>query len=140
VFGVSTVWAVVISLSVGLLAAWIALVIALLSIRPEDSILKEALRILPDTLRLLRRIAADPLVPTGVRARIYALFVYLAIPIDLIPDFLPVIGYADDAILIAMVLRSVVHRTGPETVHRHWPGTDEGLAALRRIASLPTIP
>ncbi|MDP9226182.1 MAG: DUF1232 domain-containing protein, partial [Actinomycetota bacterium] len=112
--GLSTIWGVLISIGIGLLVAWTILVLVLLSVRPEDSLLKEALRILPDTLRLLRRIAADRLVPRGVRVRLYLLFVYLAIPIDLIPDFLPVIGYADDAILIAAVLRSVVRRAGPE--------------------------
>jgi uncharacterized membrane protein YkvA (DUF1232 family) len=48
-----------------------------------------------------------------------------------------VLGYADDALLVALVLRSVVRRAGPEAVSRNWPGTPEGLAALRRLARLP---
>jgi uncharacterized membrane protein YkvA (DUF1232 family) len=138
VLGLATVWNVLIAMGGALLVAWIALVITLLALRPEGSILKEALRILPDTLRLLRRIAADRTVPTEVRIRLYALFVYLASPIDLIPDFIPVIGYADDAVIVAAVLRSVVRRAGAETIRRHWPGTDEGLATLSRIARLPS--
>ena len=57
-------------------------------------------------------------------------------PIDLVPDFLPVIGYADDAIIVAIGLRSVVRATGPEVIAAHWPGTDAGLAVLHRLAGL----
>lgn len=61
-------------------------------------------------------------------------------PFDLIPDFIPVIGYADDAIIVAAVLRSVVRRAGADAVRRHWPGTQDGLAALWRAAGLPGSP
>jgi uncharacterized membrane protein YkvA (DUF1232 family) len=133
----ATIWNVLIAIGCGLVVAWIGLVITLLVLRPEGSVLKDALRILPDTVRLLRRIGADRTVPKGVRLRLYLLFVYLASPIDLIPDFLPVIGYADDAVIVAAVLRSVVRRAGTDTIRRHWPGTEEGLATLSRIAGLP---
>jgi uncharacterized membrane protein YkvA (DUF1232 family) len=63
--------------------------------------------------------------------------VYLASPIDLVPDFIPVIGYADVAILIALTLRSVVRRAGPSALDRHWPGSPAGLAALRQLLALP---
>jgi uncharacterized membrane protein YkvA (DUF1232 family) len=86
---------------------------------------------------LVRRLAADRSVPRGVRIRLYALLVYLVSPIDLIPDVVPVIGFLDDAVVVAVILRSVVHRAGAETVRRHWPGTEEGLATLSRIAGLP---
>ena len=57
-------------------------------------------------------------------------------PFDLVPDFIPVLGYADDAIIVAATLRSVIRRTGPETLARHWPGTSDGLAAVTRLARL----
>jgi len=57
-------------------------------------------------------------------------------PIDLVPDFVPVIGYADDAIAVGLVLRSVVRRAGPGPVSRHWPGTPDGLAAVYRLAGV----
>jgi uncharacterized membrane protein YkvA (DUF1232 family) len=133
----ATIWNVLIATGCGLVVAWIALVITLRVLRPEGSVLKDALRLLPDTVRLLRRIGADRTVPKGVRLRLYLLFVYLASPIDLIPDFLPVIGYADDAVIVAAVLRLVVRRAGSDTIRRHWPGTEEGLATLSRIAGLP---
>jgi uncharacterized membrane protein YkvA (DUF1232 family) len=137
VFGLAGVGSVLIAVAAALLIAWVGLVVMLLAFRPKGSVLKEAFRILPDTVRLLRRIAADRTVPRRVRIRIYALLAYLAFPIDLIPDFLPVVGYADDAVIVAAVLRSVTRRAGADTIRRHWVGTDEGLVALSRIAGLP---
>ena len=91
------------------------------------------MRLLPDLVRLLRRLAADGSLPRGVRLRLWFLLGYLALPIDFVPDFIPVLGYADDAIVVALVLRSVVRRAGAEAIVRHWPGTPEGLAALQRL-------
>ena len=129
-------WDLLIALGAGILAGWLALIIALVLIRPKGSLLAEAVRLLPDLLRLLRRLAADSKLPRGVRARLALLMVYLALPIDLVPDFLPVIGYADDAIIVAFVLRSVVRRAGIEAVRAHWPGTESGFAALARLTGL----
>lgn len=130
-------WEVLIGVVVAVLACWLALVVALLLIRPKGSLLAEAVRILPDLLRLLRRLGADDSLPRGVRVRLTLLLVYLAIPIDLVPDFIPVLGYADDAIIVAAVLRGVVRRAGIDAVRRHWPGTDDGFAALCRLTGLP---
>jgi uncharacterized membrane protein YkvA (DUF1232 family) len=66
------------------------------------------------------------------------LMVYLAIPIDLVPDFVPVLGYADDAIIVTLVPRSVVRRAGLGAVRHHWRGTDDGFAALSRLTGLTT--
>jgi uncharacterized membrane protein YkvA (DUF1232 family) len=125
-----------ISIGLGVLLAWAALVIILLLARPKGSLVKEAIRLLPDTLRLLRRLAADRVLPRSVRVQLWFLFAYLALPIDLIPDFIPVIGYADDAIIVCLVLRSVVRRAGPDALRRNWPGTQDGLRALWRVAGL----
>src|SRR5262249_8430785 len=95
------------------------------------------MRLLPDLLRLLKRLASDPAMPHGVRVRLALLLGYLALPIDLIPDFVPVLGYADDAIIVAFVLRSVTRLAGPEALAKHWPGTQEGLVAVRRLCRLP---
>jgi len=70
--------------------------------------------------------------------RLVLLLGYLASPVDLVPDFIPVIGYADDAVIVALVLRSVTRRAGPEALARHWPGSPEGLALIGRLAGLPT--
>ncbi|THJ64694.1 DUF1232 domain-containing protein [Arthrobacter echini] len=101
---------------------------------PETVGMKEALRLLPDLLTLLRRLTADRSLPRGIRVRLVLLVVYLASPIDLVPDFLPVIGYADDAIIVALVLRSVIRKAGNAPLERHWPGTPAGLALIRRLA------
>lgn len=120
-----------------LAATYAALLAALLLARPDRVTLTEALRLLPDLIRLVRRLAADAELPRRVRVRLWLLLAYLASPIDVVPDFLPVIGYADDAILVALVLRSVVRAAGPDRVARHWPGTGDGLAAVARLAGLP---
>ncbi len=127
---------ILVAVLAALALTWVALVVVLLVTRPRGALLKEAVRLVPDVLRLLRRVASDPASPRGVRVRLWLLFVYLAIPFDLIPDFVPVLGYADDAIIVALALRSVVRRAGPDAVRRHWPGTADGLAVLWRIAGL----
>jgi uncharacterized membrane protein YkvA (DUF1232 family) len=121
----------------GLLLCWLALVAVLWTTRPDELRARELLRLLPDVLRLVRRLAGDGTLPRGVRVRLWLLMAYLAMPVDLVPDFVPVLGHADDAIVVALVLRSVVRRAGTAAVERHWPGTPEGLAALRRASRLP---
>jgi uncharacterized membrane protein YkvA (DUF1232 family) len=125
------------SIGIGLSVMYLGLLAALLSVRPKGNLLREALRLLPDLLRLLRGLAADSDVPRGARVRLALLLGYLAIPFDLVPDFVPVLGYADDAIIASLVLRSVVRRAGAPLVRRHWPGTDDGLAAVARLTGMP---
>jgi uncharacterized membrane protein YkvA (DUF1232 family) len=125
-----------IGLAGALLLAWAALIVVLLAARPDAARLREAVRLLPDLLRLLHRLARDRALPRGVRARLGLLLLYLAVPIDLIPDFIPVLGYADDAIIAVAVLRSTVRRAGLPAVRRHWPGSDDGFEALCHLAGL----
>ncbi|WP_367619991.1 YkvA family protein [Mycolicibacterium sp. HK-90] len=134
---VDTWWgSALIGLGVALLVSWVVMVIALLIVRPRGNLLTEALRLLPDLLRLIRRLAADKTLPRGVRVRLALLVAYLALPIDVIPDFIPVLGYADDAIIVTVVLRSVVCHAGLDAVRAHWPGTDDGFDALVRLTGL----
>lgn len=129
-------WRVLLAVGIALLALWLVLVVGLLIARPKSDSLREALRLLPDLLRLLKRLSTDRALPMGVRVRLWLLFGYIALPIDLVPDFIPVLGYADDAIIVAAVLRGVVHRAGDEAIERNWPGTLDGLNAVRRLAGL----
>ncbi|MCW2823843.1 MAG: hypothetical protein JWQ91_760 [Aeromicrobium sp.] len=125
---------VVLSVLGTLVVLWVAGMLLLWWRRPTDLRLGDALRLLPDVIGLVRRLAGDTSLPRGVRIRIWLLVAYLAMPIDLVPDFVPVLGQADDVILVALVLRSVVRRAGPEAVERHWRGGDAGLAVVRRMA------
>ncbi|GAB4004125.1 DUF1232 domain-containing protein [Glycomyces albus] len=129
-------WDLLLGVAAALLLVWLALVAALLLARPRGGLLREVLRVLPDLLRLVRRMAADRSLPRGVRVRLVLLLAYLALPIDLIPDFVPLLGYADDAIVAALVLRSVVRRAGIDAVRAHWPGTDAGFTAITRLTGL----
>lgn len=115
---------------------YVALLLALLAARPRDVDLRRAARLIPDVARLVPRLARDRTLATGVRVRLWLLLAYLVSPIDLVPDMLPVIGWADDVILVLLVLRSVVRRAGPAALERHWPGSPAGLAALRRMAGV----
>lgn len=131
---------IAISIGVALLVSRLALVLYVWIRRPTGGAMRESLRLLPDVVRLLRSIAGDRTLARGVRVRLWLLLTYLALPIDLVPDFLPVIGYADDVVVVTAVLRSVVRRAGPDAVRRHWPGTADGLVALWRVARLPGDP
>ena len=133
-------WDLLLGIAAALLLAWLALVIGLVLARPRGGLLREALRLLPDVLRLVRRLATDPTLPRGVRIRLGLLLAYLACPIDLIPDFIPVLGYADDAIIVTAVLRGVVRRAGLDAVRAHWPGTDDGFTAVARLTGLDRSP
>ena len=121
----------------GLLLLWLILLALLWRARTDELTARGALRLLPDLVRLVRRLAADGSLPRGVRVRLWLLLGYLLLPIDLVPDVIPVIGYADDVVLVAWALRSVVRRAGADALARHWPGEPGGLALVSRLARLP---
>ena len=129
-------WETLLAVGGGLLLLWGVLLGFLWRSRPADLTVREGLRLLPDLVRLVRRLAADRSLPRGVRVRLWLLLGYLLSPIDLVPDVLPVVGYADDAVLVAWVLRSVVRRAGDAALVRHWPGSAAGLTVIRRLAGL----
>lgn len=136
-------WQIIISIAAGLLLLWLIMLGLLWRAQRHQSHkagVREALRLLPDVIRLLRRLAADPALPRGIRLRLLLLLGYLLLPIDLVPDFIPVIGYADDAIIVAWALRSVARRAGPEALDANWPGTPEGLQLVKRLAGLAQTP
>jgi uncharacterized membrane protein YkvA (DUF1232 family) len=89
----------------------------------------------PDCARLFKRLAGDPRVSRRHKVALVLVTGYLVMPIDLVPDFIPVAGQLDDAILVALVLRSIVRATGPELVTEHWPGPPSSLGVLLRMAA-----
>ena len=129
---------ILLGIAVGLLVTYAVLLATLAATRPKGNLLTETLRLLPDLLGLLRRLMSDRTLPRAVRARLWLLFAYLAMPLDLVPDVIPVLGYADDAIVVSLVLRSVVRRAGVGALKRHWRGTQAGLEAVTRLAALPS--
>jgi uncharacterized membrane protein YkvA (DUF1232 family) len=97
---------------------------------------RDIARLAPDTVRLIKRLATDPDVPRGTRIWLIALMIYLVLPIDLIPDFIPVIGYADDAIIVAVALRYAVRHAGLPAIEKNWPGTSAGLRSVLSLVGL----
>ena len=93
-----------------------------------------------DCAVLFKRLAADPRVPRRQKAALVALGAYLAMPFDLVPDFIPVAGQLDDAILVALVLRRVTRAGGSRLVSEHWPGPSSSLALVLRLAGLAAGP
>ena len=89
---------------------------------------------IPDCAVLSRRLLADRRVPRSRKLLIVGLIGYLAMPIDLVPDFIPVAGQLDDAIVVALVLRAVLRSAGRELLHEHWPGPPRSLALLLRLS------
>ena len=88
----------------------------------------------PELGTLFLRLARDRRVPPLRRLSLIVLGAYLVSPIDLIPDFIPVIGQLDDAAIAAVVLRGVVRSAGPKVVAEHWPGSVRSLNVVLRIA------
>jgi uncharacterized membrane protein YkvA (DUF1232 family) len=120
-----------------LVAVWVAFLVYLVVHRRDGLSARDAAHLVPDTVRLIKGLAIDSTISRRHRLPVWLLVGYLALPVDLVPDFLPVIGYADDVIVIALVLRRLVRRVGPAKVDQHWPGSPEGLATLRRLLRLP---
>lgn len=123
-----------------LIASWLMLVTSLVVAQRKTAssgAWRDAARLVPDALRLVRRLATDRSIPRLSRLPVWLLLGYLLSPIDIVPDFIPVIGYADDVILIALVLRGLARRAGSDKIDQHWPGTPDGLAAFRALLRIP---
>ncbi len=126
-------WPGVLLSIVVLLGLWPVFLAFLAIARPDTGALRGLPRMLSDTVGLVARLARDRSIPRSARLPAWALLAYLAMPFDLVPDFLPVIGYADDAILTALVLHRLLRKAGPTKLTEHWPGASEGLTTLRQM-------
>jgi uncharacterized membrane protein YkvA (DUF1232 family) len=91
----------------------------------------------PDCVVLFKRLLGDPRVPRRRKLLLAVLVGYLALPFDLVPDFIPVAGQLDDALAVALVLRAVLRGSGPALVREHWPGPPASLAVMLRLAGAP---
>ncbi len=127
---------ILLALASVMVATWVVLLAALAIARPDGATVTDALGILPETIRLVRRLARDRKLPRSVRRTLWFLTGYLIMPFDLVPDFIPFLGYADDAIVVAIALRRVVRSAGEDALERHWTGSPAGLLVIRRLAGL----
>jgi uncharacterized membrane protein YkvA (DUF1232 family) len=115
---------------------WLGLVGIVWLNRPTRDQAAVYLRLLPDLTRLVLRLVRDPRTPRRYRVALIALGAWLAFPIDIIPDFLPVVGALDDIVLAAIVLRWVGRGIGTDRLEAAWSGSSEGLAILRKALGL----
>jgi uncharacterized membrane protein YkvA (DUF1232 family) len=90
---------------------------------------------IPDCIVLVTRLARDGRVPRRRKLLLLALVGYLALPFDLVPDFIPVAGQLDDAIIVALVLRSLIRSGGEDLIRELWPGPERSLGLILRLAA-----
>jgi uncharacterized membrane protein YkvA (DUF1232 family) len=95
-------------------------------------------RLVPDAIGLFARLLRDPSVPRRAKLLLAFALAYLAMPLDLVPDFIPVVGALDDALIVALVLRAVLSASGPARVSSHWRGPTEPLRLMLRAARAMT--
>ena len=116
-------------------AIYVAVVIALI-VAGRKVFAKELALLVPNLALLFKDLLRDPAVPRGPKVALAIGAVWLASPIDLLPEFLPVLGPLDDAVVAALVLRYLVRRSGPEVVRRHWRGDPRTLDMILRAARI----
>jgi uncharacterized membrane protein YkvA (DUF1232 family) len=97
---------------------------------------KTLLRALPDIARLIARLVGDPGLPRAAKIALAAAAIYLASPFDLIPDFIPLVGYLDDVLLAAVLVDGIVNYVDRGLVLKYWPGNPESLDRIARVARL----
>jgi uncharacterized membrane protein YkvA (DUF1232 family) len=115
------------------LALYLALVLVLV-VAGREGDARALAGFVPDCIVLFKRLLNEPRVPWWRKALLAGVIVYLIAPIDLVPDFIPVAGQLDDAIVVALGLRSVLRACGEALLREHWPGPPQSLLVIQRLA------
>ncbi|HUP83932.1 MAG TPA: YkvA family protein [Candidatus Limnocylindria bacterium] len=112
---------------------WALLLLLFFLLRPRDVPVRELIRIIPDVVRLIRSVVSDGKAPLDTRVVLVLLLVWIISPIDLIPEFIPVLGPLDDVVVAIVAMRYVRRRLGVDDLRARWPGTPAGFELLRRV-------
>jgi uncharacterized membrane protein YkvA (DUF1232 family) len=123
----------VVGVVVALAALWAVALMIFWLLRPKGVPAREILGLVPDVLRLLRSIILDSNSPLDVRLVLVGLVAWIVSPIDLIPEFIPVLGPLDDVVVAVVAMRYVRRRVGVRALRLRWSGTEEGFALLLRV-------
>ena len=123
-----------VALGLGIALALYALFVAVLYVAGRRSEARALVRFIPDCVVLFRRLLGDARISRRRKWLLAAVIGYLALPLDLVPDFIPVAGQLDDAIVVALALRVVLRGAGPELVREHWPGPEDTLKLILRFS------
>ena len=99
----------------------------------------QLVRALPDLVRLIAKLVGDPLLPRAAKIALAAAMVYLASPIDLIPDFIPLLGYLDDLLVAALLVDGILNWVDRGLVLKYWPGSPDSLERLARAARMLAV-
>jgi uncharacterized membrane protein YkvA (DUF1232 family) len=123
-------------IGLGSTAALWALAVASLAIAGRGTQARELATLLPNLISLFRGLRKDPAVPRSSKFLMLVALIWIASPIDLIPEFIPVLGPLDDVVVAALVLRRVIRSAGPDVARTHWRGNEDSLRILLRAAGV----
>jgi uncharacterized membrane protein YkvA (DUF1232 family) len=121
--------------SFGVILAIYAAFLAWLVTRGRQEDARAFATFIPDCIVLVTRLARDPRVPRRRKLLLVGVVAYLALPFDLVPDFIPVAGQLDDAIVVALVLRHFLRSGGESMLRELWPGPEQSLSLILRLAT-----
>jgi uncharacterized membrane protein YkvA (DUF1232 family) len=121
------------AVAAALITLWIACLVVFWAVRPKGVPTRTVIATIPDLLRLLRSLIADPTVPLDVRIVLVGLLAWIVSPIDLIPEFIPGLGPIDDIVVAVAALRFVRRRVGLSEMRARWKGSAEGFAVIARV-------
>ena len=123
----------IVAIVAALVVLWGILLVVFWVLRPKGVTVRELVGLIPDILRLLRSLIGDRSAPLDVRLVLVGLVAWILSPIDLIPEFIPVLGPMDDVVVAIVAMRYVRRRVGTEELRRRWAGSDAGFAMLLTV-------